>query len=103
MKHLGDRIREARKEKGLTQKALAIACNTDEAVIRGYEKGRIAPSKKMMVSIMEALEVYPDYLYQDELSFNPYEDKDRLFSDIAKLSPKNYNLVKMFVHNLMEE
>ena len=102
MSGFGDRLKEARGICKLTQKELAIMCDTDEAVIRGYEKGRKAPSKSMMLRLFEALKTSPDFFFQDELSFNPYEEKDILFSDIAKLSAKNQKLVRGFVDNLKE-
>ena len=100
MKDFGERLREAREICRLTQRELAIMCDTDEAIIRSYEKGRRAPSKNMMLRLFDALKTPPDFFFQDELSFNPYKDKDRLFSDIAKLSPMHYKLVRGFVDNL---
>jgi len=100
MKDFGERLREAREICRLTQRELAIMCDTDEAIIRSYEKGRRAPSKNMMLRLFDALKTPPDFFFQDELSFNPYKNKDRLFSDIAKLSPMHYKLVRGFVDNL---
>ena len=89
----GDRLKEAREICRFTQKEVAIMCDTNEAIIRGYEKGRRSPSKRMMLRLFDALKTPPDFFFQDELSFNPYKDKDALFSDIAKLSSVNYKLV----------
>lgn len=103
MKGFGDRLKQAREECKLTQQELAIKCDTDEAIIRGYEKARRAPSKRMMLQLFDALKTPPDFFFQDELSFNPYEDKDNLFSDIAKLPPSQYKLVKGFVDTLKKQ
>ena len=100
MKDFGERLKEAREICKLTQRELAIMCDTDEAIIRSYEKGRRSPSKNMMLRLFDALKTAPDFFFQDELSFNPYKDKDVLFSDIAKLSPAHYKLVRGFVDNL---
>ena len=103
MNGFGNRLREAREICKLTQRELAIMCDTDEAIIRGYEKERRAPSKNMMLRLFNALKTPPDFFFQDELSFNPYQDKDGLYSDIAKLTPSQYNLVRGLVNNLKEQ
>ena len=100
MNGFGARLKEAREISKLTQKELAIMCETDEAIIRGYEKERRAPSKSMMLRLFDALKTPPDFFFQDELSFNPYQDKNMLFSDITKLTPVQYKLVRGFVDNL---
>ena len=100
MNGFGARLKEAREISKLIQKELAIMCETDEAIIRGYEKERRAPSKSMMLRLFDALKTPPDFFFQDELSFNPYQDKDMLFSEIAKLTPVQYKLVRGFVDNL---
>ena len=100
MKDFGKRLKEARELCKLTQRELAILCDTDEAIIRSYEKGRRAPSKSMMLRLFDALKTPPDFFFQDELSFHPYKEKEILFSDIAKLPPMHYKLVRGFVDNL---
>jgi len=99
----GDRMKEARKMNKLTQKELAIICDTDEATIRSYEKERISPSKNVMLRLFNALKTPPDFFFQDELSFNPYQNKDKLFFDISNLTPSQYKLVRGFVDNLQEQ
>ena len=103
LKKFGDRLKEARKLCKFTQRELAIICDTNEGIIRAYEKWRRSPSKNMMVRLFEALKASPDFFFQDELSFNSFNNKNLLFSDISKLSPAHYNLVRKFVDNLKEE
>ena len=100
MKVFGDRLKEAREANKLTQRELAIMCDTEEIVIRNYEKGRRTPNKNMMLLLFNALKTPPDFFFQDELSFNPYKSKDDLFSDISKLPTAHYKLVRGFVDNL---
>lgn len=99
----GDRLKYIREHKGITQEELAALCKTSDSIIRGYEKNRSRPSYDMILRICDALRTNPDYLMQDDLSFNPYEDFNETINAIAKLSPKDYNLLKGFVKNLMDQ
>lgn len=38
-KHFGERVRELRQKKGLSQEALALACELDRTYIGGVERG----------------------------------------------------------------
>lgn len=38
-KHFGERVRELRKQKGLSQESLALACELDRSYIGGVERG----------------------------------------------------------------
>jgi transcriptional regulator with XRE-family HTH domain len=38
-KHFGERVRELRKQKGLSQESLALACDLDRSYIGGVERG----------------------------------------------------------------
>jgi len=100
MEQFGNRLRTARKDRGLTLEQLAVSCSTSETVLRNYEKARKSPNVEMLLRICEALKVSPDYLLQDELSFNPYEDKTGLFASIGSLSPASLNLLRDFLRSL---
>ncbi|WP_113674535.1 helix-turn-helix domain-containing protein [Vallitalea guaymasensis] len=52
-----DRLKELRKERGLTQKKLGESCGIDEANLRKYESGRQKPKIETIDKIASALEV----------------------------------------------
>ena len=103
MEQFGNRLRTARKERGLTLEQLAVACSTSETVLRNYEKARKSPNVEMLLRICEALKVSPDYLLQDELSFNPYENNAELLKAAGSLSPASMNLLRDFLYSLQAE
>lgn len=54
---IGERIRQARKTKGLTQKQLGELSNTSEGTVRQYERGVRQPRLEQLQRIAAALDV----------------------------------------------
>lgn len=84
---VGERIRVARKAKGLTQKQLGEACGIAEPTIRRYELGKLNPkyetlqkiAKPLGISVSKLYGVEPlseDYLLYREEKYIRYEIKD---------------------------
>jgi transcriptional regulator with XRE-family HTH domain len=55
LKVLGERIRQARKTKGLSQEALALESNIDRSYIGGVERGQRNPSFKKLCLIAKTV------------------------------------------------
>lgn len=62
-----DRMKEARKRKGLTQEQLATMIGVAKPTYNGYEKGNSEPNMLTLTKIMNVLEVDADFLFQDEV------------------------------------
>ncbi len=62
-KHFGDRVRELRKQKGLSQESLALACDLDRTYIGGVERGERNTSLFNIYKIAEALGVKAKELF----------------------------------------
>lgn len=58
----GDRLRDARLQKGLTQEQLAKQIGVAKSTLTGYEKGNREPDVFKIKKILEVLEVDSDYL-----------------------------------------
>jgi transcriptional regulator with XRE-family HTH domain len=63
---LNDRIREARKAKGLTQEQLGSIIGVAKTTIAGYEKNR-EPTAANVGAIADELGVDVNFLFQDEM------------------------------------
>ena len=62
---INDRIKEARKNKGITQEQLGELIGVAKTTITGYEKNR-EPSAAKVGEIADALDVDVNFLFQDE-------------------------------------
>lgn len=66
--NIGDRIRERRKEEGLTQKGLAEISGVSEMAIRKYESSDRQPRLEQLQKIAKALETTVDSLLYGEIT-----------------------------------
>jgi transcriptional regulator with XRE-family HTH domain len=57
LKKLGERVREIREAKNLTQFELATRINKDQQSIQRLEKGKINPSYIYLLEVCKGLEV----------------------------------------------
>ena len=61
----GDRLRERRKELGLSQGELAKALGVSLSAVSNYETGQNAMREEILLRLFQVLDVDPNYLYQD--------------------------------------
>lgn len=64
----GQRLRERRKELGISQGALAKALGVSLSAVSNYENDLNAMRDEVLVKAFEALDVEPNYLFQDSFS-----------------------------------
>ncbi len=64
-KCFGERVREVRKQKGLSQESLALACDLDRTYIGGVERGERNISLVNIYKIAGALGVNAAVLFED--------------------------------------
>lgn len=62
---IGRRLKEARERAGLTQEELGKLIGVTGSAITNYEKETSHPKEPVMYALFEALNVDPNYLFQD--------------------------------------
>lgn len=88
--YVGNRIREERKKKRLTQGELGELIGVKHNTISAYEKGRNAPEQNAIFKIALALDVKVDDLFpakdHTRKLHNSLEDLDNLNLDISDMA-----------------
>ena len=103
-----DRLKEARKEKGLSQADLAKILGIGTSTVSGYETGTRDPSMSALNQIMQALGVDANFIFQDEIAGNPStgpvlsEEEQELLDGYHALNSANKNLLLRTMHYLID-
>lgn len=100
LKFLGDRIRSARKDCGLTQQALADQADLAVKTIQDVERGRKNTTYETLCQLIERLGISPNSLFPSQMS--PEDEAIQRFigkfraCPIAKILPKIPKLRRQF-------
>lgn len=83
---LSQRLKELRKEKGLTQKNLAELFGLDTSSICKYESGQATPPSDIVKSFAEFFQVSTDYIYGlTDNSFPALPQDDEVIAKLQEL------------------
>lgn len=85
---IGDRIRDARKNKNWTQEQLAEKLDVTLVYISEIERGLKLPSMPLFIKIIETLDVSADYLLRDSVSTGALYGVSSINKKFEKLTPK---------------
>lgn len=113
--NVGEKIREARLAKGMTQEELGRLLGVQKSAIAKYEKGRVVNIKRSTLKkISDILGIRPSELIYEKIEKNPAEmaelhfeiimDEDfvGMFEDFRILDEQKRKIVIDLVHNLAE-
>ena len=85
---LGQKIRQVRKKRGYTQRALAQIANVGGAYLGEVERGMKMPSLNIFIRLIETLGVSADYILRDELTSGKEYIYDEITQKLKDLTPK---------------
>ena len=80
--NIGERIKRARQEAGITQSELAKRLNVTPQTVSQYERGLINPKYETALKFAEALNLQPSWLFGAKLGELAAEDTINLVSHV---------------------
>ena len=99
---LGSRIREARKECGLTQQELADQTGLAVKTIHDIEKGLKNPTYDTLARLMERLGMSPDAAFHSETSA-PTKEMKNFLDNFELCDPRGQEILLKTLHFLAEQ
>ena len=85
-----DRLKEARVSAALSQKELGDIVGVTGNAISNYEKGTSSPNDKTLLRLFDALNVEPNFLFQDSFA------KEKAPASMQELSKEHLILIQHF-------
>ena len=90
---LGNRIRIARKDAGLTSERLSEICDINAAYLRQIECGAKTPSLPLFVALCKGLQVTPSYLLADAIPKCDNQELDALLQMCKNATPQQIRII----------
>ncbi|MBK7983068.1 MAG: helix-turn-helix transcriptional regulator [Candidatus Competibacteraceae bacterium] len=95
------RLASLRKERTLTQKALAEQVGVHVTQIQRYESGAIEPTLDVLRRLAVALSVSADVLVFDQAERGPDEDFRLQFEALSRLPPEDKQAVRRVLEGMI--
>ncbi len=95
------RLIQLRKDKGLTQQAMAEAIGIHVNSLKKYESGQTQPSLEVIKKIATALHISTDFLLFEEHERGPNDELVLQFEAISELSSDEQRIVKEVLDSLI--
>lgn len=99
---LGKRIREARKECGLTQQELADQTGLAIKTVQDIEKGRKNPTYETLARLLERLGMSPGAAFHSK-AITPTEEMKDFLENFQSCDPKGQEILLKTLHFLAEQ
>lgn len=93
----GEKLRQARKAAGMTQKDLAQAVDLKHNAVSNWEKGISSPDPETIRRLCEILRMPPNFFFESEESGALSGVEFALFGEVRQLSPEDQQDVLNFI------
>lgn len=93
----GEKLRQARKAAGMTQKDLAQAVDLKHNAVSNWEKGISSPDPETIRRLCEILRMPPNFFFESEERGALSGVEFALFGEVRQLSPEDQQDVLNFI------
>ncbi len=100
LKLIGDRLRQIRLIRKMSQNELAEATDLSASFISNIEQGKQAMSVKALIAIALVLDVSTDWLLLGK--GRPFVSENEILADLENCSPQEKAIVMEFVQNMKD-
>jgi len=100
MSKLGERLKRAREEKGISRKKLAQELHIDPKNIYEWEKGKVLPSSKYLAKLSKILNISLDWLLTGEGEMNK---SPMVIKETAKIQTEEYYPFHIYIKEQIEK
>ena len=90
---LGKRIKDLRKEKGLTQEEFAEMINISQRTLSGIEVGKNFLTSQTLDKILEVFEIQPDEIFKVKSLRSAEELREELIITIKNISAEKIKII----------
>lgn len=101
LKVIGNKIQEARKNKGYTQEYVAEKIDKSVDTFRGIENGRSVGSVSTLLNICNLLDITFDEIFYDLLNKKEVILDKKLYEDFQKLNLDEKELVEDMIKHMI--
>lgn len=99
---LGQALRSAREERGLTQDALADAADVSKKYISNIERGKCNPSYDILYRLVSALHISADFLFEDFENASSTEE-EKLLTNYRRCPLRDRPLLQSMTRHFVDE
>ena len=97
LKTIGSKIKKVRLSKKYTQEYVSENIDISTDLLRNIENGRNIGSLPTLLNICNFLEISPNYLFEELLTFKEDTLDTNLISYISDLSPEDKDILKKII------
>ena len=94
---IGNKIKQARVSKSYTQEFVAEKVDVSTDLIRNIENGRNVGSVPTLLNLCNFLEISPNFLFDELLTYKEPTLDTKLITYISNLSEESKNLLKEII------
>ena len=100
LKTIGNKVQQARREKGYTQEYVAEKIDKSVDILRSIENGRSVGSVETLLNICNILDITLDYIFIDLLDKKGEILDNKLYRDFQELNLEQKGLINAMVEHM---